>query len=167
MDQVVVGGVDINGKHILLLRSTFQPYFLLTAVVMTEVTAEGVTGKTEGHPEVAEVAAEEEVVVGTPTMTTVTTAVMIGIVTVDEEVDTMMTMVVAVVVEEEAEGEVMEVEGAMVAIETITVVVMEDMALQDLRDLQDPQDLQRYLVMDQAQLVAMDHPLQSQLQFLR
>ena len=160
MGQVVVGEVDINGKHILPLRSTFQSYFLPTTVVMTEVPAEGVTGKTEGHLEVAEVAAEEEVVVGTLTTTTVTTAVMIGIVTVDEEVDTMMTMVVAVVVEEEAEGEVMEVEGAMVAIETSTVVVMEDMALQDLRDLQDLQDLQRYLIMDQAQLVAMDHPLQ-------
>ena len=133
---------------------------------MTEVTVEGVTGKTEDHPEVAEVAAEVVVVVGTLTMMTVTTAVMIGIVTVGEEVDTMMTMVVAAVVEE-AEGEVIvvveveaeveaevEVEGAMVAIDMITVVVVEDMALQAL------QGLQRHpLIMDQAQL-AMDHPLQ-------
>ena len=146
------------------IRSAFQPYFLPTAVVMTEVTVEGVTGKTEDHPEVAEVAAEVVDVVGTLTMMTVTTAVMIGIVTVGEEVDTMMTMVVVAVVEE-AEGEVIveveaevevevEVEGAMVAIDMITVVVMEDMALQAL------QGLQRHpLIMDQAQL-AMDHPLQ-------
>ena len=146
------------------IRSAFQPYFLPTAVVMTEVTVEGVTGKTEDHPEVAEVAAEVVVVVGTLTMMTVTTAVMIGIVTVGGEVDTMMTMVVVAVVEE-AEGEVIveaeaevevevEVEGAMVAIDMITVVVVEDMALQAL------QGLQRHpLIMDQAQL-AMDHPLQ-------
>lgn len=146
------------------IRSAFQPYFLPTAVVMTEVTVEGVTGKTEDHPEVAEVAAEVVVVVGTLTMMTVTTAVMIGIITVGEEVDTMMTMVVAAVVEE-AEGEVIveveaevevevEVEGAMVAIDMITVVVVEDMALQAL------QGLQRHpLIMVQAQL-AMDHPLQ-------
>ena len=150
------------------IRSAFQPYFLPTAVVMTEVTVEGVTGKTEDHPEVAEVAAEVVVVVGTLTMMTVTTAVMIGIVTVGGEVDTMMTMVVVAVVEE-AEGEVIveaeaeaevevevevEVEGAMVAIDMITVVVVEDMALQAL------QGLQRHpLIMVQAQL-AMDHPLQ-------
>lgn len=129
---------------------------------MTEVTVEDATGKTEVHLEAVEVAAEEEVVVGIPTMMMVTTAAMIGIVTVDVGVDTMMIMVVAVVVEEEAaEGEVMveaEAERATVAIDTILVVVVEDMALQGPQDLQ---DLRRCLIiMDQALLVGMGHPLQ-------
>lgn len=129
---------------------------------MTEVTVEDATGKTEVHLEAVEVAAEEEVVVGIPTMMMVTTAAMIGIVTVDVGVDTMMIMVVAVVVEEEAaEGEVMveaEAERATVAIDTILVVVGEDMALQGPQDLQ---DLRRCLIiMDQALLVGMGHPLQ-------
>lgn len=73
-----------------------------------------------------------------------------------------MIMVVAVVVEEEAaEGEVMveaEAERATVAIDTILVVVVEDMALQAPQDLQ---DLRRCLIiMDQALLVGMGHPLQ-------
>lgn len=123
---------------------------------------EDATGKTEVHLEAVEVAAEEEVVVGIPTMMMVTTAAMIGIVTVDVGVDTMMIMVVAVVVEEEAaEGEVMveaEAERATVAIDTILVVVVEDMALQGPQDLQ---DLRRCLIiMDQALLVGMGHPLQ-------
>lgn len=129
---------------------------------MTEVTVEDATGKTEVHLEAVEVAAEEEVVVGIPTMMMVTTAAMIGIVTVDVGVDTMMIMVVAVVVEEEAaEGEVMveaEAERATVAIDTILVAVVEDMALQGPQDLQ---DLRRCLIiMDQALLVGMGHPLQ-------
>lgn len=123
---------------------------------------EDATGKTEVHLEAVEVAAEEEVVVGIPTMMMVTTAAMIGIVTVDVGVDTMMIMVVAVVVEEEAaEGEVMveaEAERATVAIDTILVAVVEDMALQGPQDLQ---DLRRCLIiMDQALLVGMGHPLQ-------
>lgn len=123
---------------------------------------EDATGKTEVHLEAVEVAAEEEVVVGIPTMMMVTTAAMIGIVIVDVGVDTMMIMVVAVVVEEEAaEGEVMveaEAERATVAIDTILVAVVEDMALQGPQDLQ---DLRRCLIiMDQALLVGMGHPLQ-------